>query len=78
MSKIISLHWFYKTYHHGIIEEKKTTSDNNILGKTINIYNMVGQNIYSNTVNSESLKLELEAGIYTIELDNAYKKIIIN
>jgi hypothetical protein len=33
MSKIISLHWFYKTYHHGIIEEKKTTSDNNILGK---------------------------------------------
>ena len=52
--------------------------DNNLFGKTINIYNMVGQNIYSNTVNSESLKLELEAGIYTIELDNAYKKIMIN
>lgn len=52
--------------------------EKNLLGKKINIYNMIGQNIISNTLNSESLQLELEAGIYIIELDKAYKKITFN
>lgn len=52
--------------------------EKNLLGKKINIYNMIGQNIFSNTLNSESLQLELEAGIYIIELDKAYKKITFN
>lgn len=66
--------WHKKVWvYNGIIYFEK-----NLLGKKINIYNMIGQNIYSNTVDSESLQLELEAGIYIIELDKAYKKIIFN
>lgn len=61
--------WIY----NGIIYFEKK-----LAGKKINIYNMIGQNIYSNTISSESLQLQLEAGTYIVELDKAYKKITYN